>query len=222
MASLKNKVQKVEEIVEETGATEINTVETPKIQYMHKANVEKRPTLKAYFSALVNGAMTTATFTERENGEESHYGVLFQSRKYEDKDGKTQRQDYIHPIDKETRQAILDALLETFTKLFEGNFDVEKDVYEKDGVSVRYPREKNNFAGQVGDASIVVSRPMVMNNLELHEKDGKYFVAYPSRSYKDANGDWKNAIICGPSDGLVDGEINKAIIEAAVKAYQEK
>ena len=218
MASLKNKVQKVEEEVDkETVATGNDTSKAPEITYIRKVNFDKRPTLKAFLSVKACGTFTKATFTEKENGDESQYGVLFQSRKYEDKNGKPQRRDFIHPIDKDTRQAIVDGLLQTFTQLFENKFDADKDTYEGDGVVVRYPKEKNNFEGQIGEASITISKPMVLNNVELHEKDGKFFVVYPSRNYTDANGEWQSTPICGPSDK----ESNASITEAAVKAYQE-
>lgn len=218
MASLKNKVQKVEG-VEDAVATKSNSVEAPEITKMTKVNFEKRPTLKAYFHMHAKGIFAKATFTEKKKDDKDVYGVMFPYREYKDKNEEEQKFEYVHAIDAETRQIIIDNLLATFTKLFKDEFNVEKDVYEKNGVQVKWPMEKNFFTGQIGNASVtVLNHPMFIGNMELHEKDGKYFVVYPTDSYQDkTTKEWKKVTTCGPANK----EINVAITEAAVKAYQE-
>lgn len=181
---------------------------------MRKVEFEKNPSLKAFFNATVSGypVSTKVTFTEKEDGDDSIYGILFQSQK--GKDGKYY--DHIHPIDKETRTIIVNNLLSAFTKFFEGDEDVTID---ENDVKVSQVVEKGNFKGQLGDAIIETSRPMALQNLELHQsKDGNYYLAYPGRNYKDSNGEWQKMPYYWPQK---DSDTTQAILEAAVKEYEK-
>lgn len=208
MSSLKGRKKVTKEVKEMTKTLEI--------QRMTKVNFEKNPSLKAFFSVLIEGypINTKVAFTEKENGEDdSTYGVVFQ-KSTNKKDGK--KYDCIHPIDAETRTDIVNALLAAFTKFFEGEENV---VYEENNIKISQIIEKNNFTTQLGDAILETSRKMILENLELHiSKDGNYYVAFPGINYKDKNDEWQKMPFYWPQKG---SETSKEILEIAVQEYEK-
>lgn len=207
MPSLKGRKKATTEEVKGTN-------KTIEIQRMRKVNFEKNPSLKAFFSVLLEGypINTKVAFTEKEEGDNSTYGVVFQRTKNK-KDGKSY--DCIHPIDSDTRKDIINVLLEAFTKFFE---EEENVVVEENNIKVSQIVERNNFSTQLGDAIVETTRKMVLENLELHvSKDGKYYIAFPGINYKDKDGQWQKMPFFWPQKG---SDTVDEILEKAVKEYE--
>lgn len=203
------------------------------INYPSKFTDSKRPTLVGYFSAKTNGlpvyGKVTLTDPNKTDADGNDiFNVMFDSKKYQDKSGNPKRTDYIFPYQSDGRKKFVDATvsaMEEFADLIEGKTDNEirqiSEAFNKtiDDITIRYPLLKENFPSQVGQASFSTDIPMILTNLELHEKaDGTYFIGYPNRPGKDPDsGEKKYYPICGP----MDSETAEAIKMAAVEAFEK-
>lgn len=198
--------------------------ENPSVEvtFPRKVSFENNPTLVGFFSVTTEGLplFGNVSLTEKEDDK---FSIFFPYKKYQDKNGETQTQSYIHPISKEVRDRVQAAVVKAFEDTVEEKFvETDKEEIEKalesDKTIIRFPviRDIPTFEELVGNASFVTTEKMAMHDVELHHENGKYHLRFPSRRYQDANKEWKAAPHCG----TFNTEAAKAITEAAVEAFK--
>ena len=198
--------------------------ENPSVEvtFPRKVSFENNPTLVGFFSVTTEGLplFGNVSLTEKEDDK---FSIFFPYKKYQDKNGETQTQSYIHPISKEVRDRIQETVVKAFEDVVDEKFvetdkeEIEKSL-ESDKTIIRFPviRDIPTFEELVGNASFVTTEKMAMHDVELHHENGKYHLRFPSRRYQDANKEWKAAPHCG----TFNTEAAKAITEAAVEAFK--
>lgn len=198
--------------------------ENPSVEvtFPRKVSFENNPTLVGFFSVTTEGLplFGNVPLTEKEDDK---FSIFFPYKKYQDKNGETQTQSYIHPISKEVRDRIQETVVKAFEDVVDEKFvETDKEEIEKalesDKTIIRFPviRDIPTFEELVGNASFVTTEKMAMHDVELHHENGKYHLRFPSRRYQDANKEWKAAPHCG----TFNTEAAKAITEAAVEAFK--
>ena len=198
--------------------------ENPSVEvtFPRKVSFENNPTLVGFFSVTTEGLplFGNVSLTEKEDDK---FSIFFPYKKYQDKNGETQTQSYIHPISKEVRDRIQETVVKAFEDVVDEKFvETDKEETEKalesDKTIIRFPviRDIPTFEELVGNASFVTTEKMAMHDVELHHENGKYHLRFPSRRYQDANKEWKAAPHCG----TFNTEAAKAITEAAVEAFK--
>ena len=198
--------------------------ENPSVEvtFPRKVSFENNPTLVGFFSVTTEGLplFGNVSLTEKEYDK---FSIFFPYKKYQDKNGETQTQSYIHPISKEVRDRIQETVVKAFEDVVDEKFvETDKEEIEKalesDKTIIRFPviRDIPTFEELVGNASFVTTEKMAMHDVELHHENGKYHLRFPSRRYQDANKEWKAAPHCG----TFNTEAAKAITEAAVEAFK--
>ena len=198
--------------------------ENPSVEvtFPRKVSFENNPTLVGFFSVTTEGLplFGNVSLTEKEDDK---FSIFFPYKKYQDKNGETQTQSYIHPISKEVRDRIQETVVKAFEDVVDEKFvETDKEEIEKalesDKTIIRFPviRDIPTFEELVGNASFVTTEKMAMHDVELHHENGKYHLRFPSRRYQDANKEWKAAPHCG----TFNTEAAKAITEAAVDAFK--
>ena len=198
--------------------------ENPSVEvtFPRKVSFENNPTLVGFFSVTTEGLplFGNVSLTEKEDDK---FSIFFPYKKYQDKNGETQTQSYIHPISKEVRDRIQETVVKAFEDVVDEKFvETDKEEIEKalesDKTIIRFPviRDIPTFEELVGNASFVTTEKMAMHDVELHHENGKYHLRFPSRRYQDANKEWKAAPHCG----TFNTEAAKAITEAAVEAFK--
>ena len=198
--------------------------ENPSVEvtFPRKVSFENNPTLVGFFSVTTEGLplFGNVSLTEKEDDK---FSIFFPYKKYQDKNGETQSQSYIHPISKEVRDRIQETVVKAFEDVVDEKFvETDKEEIEKalesDKTIIRFPviRDIPTFEELVGNASFVTTEKMAMHDVELHHENGKYHLRFPSRRYQDANKEWKAAPHCG----TFNTEAAKAITEAAVEAFK--
>lgn len=216
--------------------------ENPSVEvtFPRKVSFENNPTLVGFFSVTTEGfplygkiSLTEKEIDKEEDEvsltkkedykEKSKFSISFPYKKYTDKNGKPQKQNYIHPISKEVRDRIQETVVKAFEDVVDEKFvETDKEEIEKalesDKTIIRFPviRDIPTFEELVGNASFVTTEKMAMHDVELHHENGKYHLRFPSRRYQDANKEWKAAPHCG----TFNTEAAKAITEAAVEAFK--
>ena len=198
--------------------------ENPSVEvtFPRKVSFENNPTLVGFFSVTTEGLplFGNVSLTEKEDDK---FSIFFPYKKYQDKNGETQTQSYIHPISKEVRDRIQETVVKAFEDVVDEKFvETDKEEIEKalesDKTIIRFPviRDIPTFEELVGNASFVTTEKMAMHDVELHHENAKYHLRFPSRRYQDANKEWKAAPHCG----TFNTEAAKAITEAAVEAFK--
>lgn len=198
--------------------------ENPSVEvtFPRKVSFENNPTLVGFFSVTTEGLplFGNVSLTEKEDDK---FSIFFPYKKYQDKNGETQTQSYIHPISKEVRDRIQETVVKAFEDVVDEKFvETDKEEIEKalesDKTIIRFPviRDIPTFEELVGNASFVTTEKMAMHDVELHHENGKYHLRFPSRRYQDANKEWKAAPHCG----TFNTKAAKAITEAAVEAFK--
>ena len=198
--------------------------ENPSVEvtFPRKVSFENNPTLVGFFSVTTEGLplFGNVSLTEKEDDK---FSIFFPYKKYQDKNGETQTQSYIHPISKEVRDRIQETVVKAFEDVVDEKFvETDKEEIEKalesDKTIIRFPviRDIPTFEELVGNASFVTTEKMAMHDVELHHENGKYHLRFPSRRYQDANKEWKAAPHCG----TFNTEAAKDITEAAVEAFK--
>ena len=131
------------EAVEEVKEVEVVVAAEEKelrVEYARKVNFENNPSLVGFFNVVVKGypvfgkvslienvVMEDGKPKLDENGEEvCNYNTSYPYKKFKKKDGSDGKQEYIHPITKEVRQDMNEAMKELFEKVF-AEEDKEKD-----------------------------------------------------------------------------------------------
>ena len=192
------------------------------VTFPRKVSFENNPTLVGFFSVTTEGLplFGNVSLTEKEDDK---FSIFFPYKKYQDKNGETQTQSYIHPISKEVRDRIQETVVKAFEDVVDEKFvETDKEEIEKalesDKTIIRFNviRDIPTFEELVGNASFVTTEKMSMHDVELHHENGKYHLRFPSRRYQDANKEWKAAPHCG----TFNTEAAKAITEAAVEAFK--
>lgn len=210
---------------------------TLEIRNARKLNFENNPGLVGKFSMVTTGVPVFGKLSLCEK-EEDDFSILFPVlktrdkdtkkmviKKYKDKNGNDRETNFIHPIDGECRKEIQEKTVDAFISLADNKWqELDKDSVlteiSQNDVLIRYPkmRDIESFPSLVGDCSFVTTKTMALNEIELRKnKEGNYYISYPSQSYQDANGEWKRSPYCG----TYGPEATNEVLEKAVEAFKE-